>query len=88
MRYDLDDPMISKFQNMLLDIFNEFTSTGVAYFDSYPIVESLVPKFAYKAFGVSAYLEKSGKMMDYLQVSINDFSFFVETISICLTSNF
>ena len=62
--------MISKFQNMLLDIFNDFTSEGVALFDAYPILPVVVPKFAYGFFkGVNSYLEKSAKMVDYIEVS-------------------
>ena len=69
-RFDLNDPMISKFQLMLIDIFVEFNGKGLALLDAYPILETLIPRIAYKILGVASYIEKSDKFLDYIDVSL------------------
>jgi len=68
-RYDLEDPMIQKFQSMLIEIFEEFQG-NVVLFDAYPILDKIVPKFMYPWIGVSGYVNNSAKMFKYLEVNI------------------
>ena len=70
----MNDPMISKFQLMLIDIFVEFNGKGLALLDAYPILETLIPRIAYKILGVASYIEKSDKFLDYIDVSLPSFA--------------
>lgn len=64
-RYDLEDTMIKRFQNMIIEIFDEFQG-NVARFDAYPIFEKIVPRSFYKLCGISSYVDKSKVLLDYL----------------------